>query len=146
MIFFIRLRCLVSKRQCTVNIFGSKSGHFWTINQVANYLIPWTILNISQCFYVEKGLFSLKNAIEIIFKWFLEKIFFNFMENFFLVKFLSSSYIIVRRLHSTPHHTLSSTFKGPLGSYLLGKFEVGQWNKVEGVIVHCSILGSLVFY
>ena len=46
-----------------MNIFGSKSGHFWTINQVDNFLISWPILKISECFYVEKGLFSMKNAI-----------------------------------------------------------------------------------
>ena len=57
-----------SKDQCTVSIFGSKSGHFWTISQSANSLIPWPILKISEYFYVVNGIFSLKNAIEIIFR------------------------------------------------------------------------------
>ena len=66
----------------TVSIFGSKSGHFWTISQSANSLIPWPILKISEYFYVVNGIFSLKNAIEIIFRRFWKKKFKNFFENF----------------------------------------------------------------
>ena len=44
---------------CTVSIFGSKSGHFRTISQSANSLIPLPILKISEDFYVVNGIFSL---------------------------------------------------------------------------------------
>ena len=82
--------------QCTMNIFGSKRGHFWSISQLANSLVSWPILKISEYFYVEMVYFYFKKCNRNHFWTILKKKLKIFFQFFFLLWnfFLNSNFML----------------------------------------------------
>ena len=127
--------------QYTMNIFGSKRGHFWSISQLANSLVSWPILKISEYFYVEMVYFYFKKCNRNHFWTILKKKIFQIFSNFFFaLKFFFKLKFHAAKLWRTRKNTVRPSLEVVFGSYIL------DFAKKSCSFLLFSTLGTVVYW